>query len=683
MGTPRHAREDNLDRFNFILARVIVFVATALIVITGSSAVFKNLLAPEKLARARLIRAGYELNNASIFKAIEREDVVALKRLGLAGLDLNQPNTKGDTPLVMAVKSENLQMIRELETLGISTKQHDGTGRSVESLAMNARNHELTSFLLERGANPNVEVEPGMPAVAWAIQHEDPALLRMVLAAGADVSVDSKLGSPLYLALLSGDTAIIDQMISLSASPDSFSPANMPLGVAALELERPDLAQRLLNFGADPNLRGSDSSSILETAFARRDRETFELAMRMGGDLGAEMPDGKSMLEHAVVESDSDWMNLLLAHGADPNQRSKVAGNPLWWEKFNEGSPVEAELLLGAGADINAFDGGGVRPIDRAIEIDNHKMVRYLFSRGATTSGHLWYPLQDKNHDMMRLLLAKNREEVNNPAASGLSPFAYTIMKADMTGAALLLEYGAKFESDEKPQGQSLLHWAIANKNTDMAELLLDMGADPNERLPNSPSSEFKSKLQEHGNLTFYLTKDRGLTPIMVAAGSRQLEMAQLLMKKGASRSKNTYGWKRWPVSFAIGAKDMPMAQLMLGREPETNGYSRKVVINLSTQRLTFYENGKATYSTRVSTGKRGYRTPTGTFIITDKERLRHSTIYGSAMPYFQRLSGSAIGMHQGNCPGYAASHGCIRMPWTGAKAMYYKTKVGDIIEVQ
>ncbi|MEM1297020.1 MAG: L,D-transpeptidase family protein [Verrucomicrobiota bacterium] len=46
-------------------------------------------------------------------------------------------------------------------------------------------------------------------------------------------------------------------------------------------------------------------------------------------------------------------------------------------------------------------------------------------------------------------------------------------------------------------------------------------------------------------------------------------------------------------------------------------------------------------------------------------------------------MSGSAIGMHQGNCPGYAASHGCIRMPWSSSKSLYYKTKVGDIVVVQ
>ena len=69
--------------------------------------------------------------------------------------------------------------------------------------------------------------------------------------------------------------------------------------------------------------------------------------------------------------------------------------------------------------------------------------------------------------------------------------------------------------------------------------------------------------------------------------------------------------------------------------------------------------------------------------MITDKAKLRYSTLYGAAMPFFMRLSGSAVGMHQGNCPGYPASHGCIRLPYTYAKAFFGVAQVGDIIVVE
>ena len=48
---------------------------------------------------------------------------------------------------------------------------------------------------------------------------------------------------------------------------------------------------------------------------------------------------------------------------------------------------------------------------------------------------------------------------------------------------------------------------------------------------------------------------------------------------------------------------------------------------------------------------------------ISDKHRHHNSTIYGSSMPYFMRLSCAAFGLHQGYVPSYPASHGCIRVP--------------------
>jgi lipoprotein-anchoring transpeptidase ErfK/SrfK len=47
-------------------------------------------------------------------------------------------------------------------------------------------------------------------------------------------------------------------------------------------------------------------------------------------------------------------------------------------------------------------------------------------------------------------------------------------------------------------------------------------------------------------------------------------------------------------------------------------------------------------------------------------------------MPYFMRLSCREIGLHAGVCPGYPASHGCIRMPHGEVRAFFGVLKIGD-----
>jgi lipoprotein-anchoring transpeptidase ErfK/SrfK len=51
-------------------------------------------------------------------------------------------------------------------------------------------------------------------------------------------------------------------------------------------------------------------------------------------------------------------------------------------------------------------------------------------------------------------------------------------------------------------------------------------------------------------------------------------------------------------------------------------------------------------------------------------------------MPYFQRLSCSDFGLHQGVVPGYPASHGCIRVPAGNAAKLFTMTEAGDRVRI-
>lgn len=103
-----------------------------------------------------------------------------------------------------------------------------------------------------------------------------------------------------------------------------------------------------------------------------------------------------------------------------------------------------------------------------------------------------------------------------------------------------------------------------------------------------------------------------------------------------------------------------------------------RIVISLPRQRLWVFEGDELVASSRVSTGKPGHRTPVGTFRILQKQVHHHSNIYDNApMPYMQRLTNYGIALHAGHVPGYPASHGCIRMPWSFAKKLYKLTDKG------
>lgn len=134
-------------------------------------------------------------------------------------------------------------------------------------------------------------------------------------------------------------------------------------------------------------------------------------------------------------------------------------------------------------------------------------------------------------------------------------------------------------------------------------------------------------------------------------------------------------------MNFATDHSDIKMMRLLLGRDPLRE--DRQIIISLSEQRARLLDSaGNEVFVTKISTGRKGHSTPTGEFVITDKYREWTSTIYHASMPYFQRLSCAAFGMHQGVLPGYPASHGCIRLPAENAAKLYALTQTGDRVRI-
>jgi hypothetical protein len=107
------------------------------------------------------------------------------------------------------------------------------------------------------------------------------------------------------------------------------------------------------------------------------------------------------------------------------------------------------------------------------------------------------------------------------------------------------------------------------------------------------------------------------------------------------------------------------------------------IIVSLKAQRAYAYRNGVPIGVSSVSTGKAGHETPTGIFVILQKEIDHKSSLYDDApMPYMQRLTWDGIALHAGNLPGYPASHGCIRLPAAFAKLLFRITKLGLTVVV-
>jgi hypothetical protein len=111
---------------------------------------------------------------------------------------------------------------------------------------------------------------------------------------------------------------------------------------------------------------------------------------------------------------------------------------------------------------------------------------------------------------------------------------------------------------------------------------------------------------------------------------------------------------------------------------PREAGEPIMAIVSIKTQQVTFYDADGWILRAPVSTGTTGRETPAGVFALLEKDKDHHSSLYDDAwMPNMQRITWNGIALHGGPLPGYAASHGCVRMPYGFAEKMFDKTRIG------
>jgi L,D-transpeptidase catalytic domain len=116
-------------------------------------------------------------------------------------------------------------------------------------------------------------------------------------------------------------------------------------------------------------------------------------------------------------------------------------------------------------------------------------------------------------------------------------------------------------------------------------------------------------------------------------------------------------------LTFALGAPVPPRSQLRANEytwHPETSPKGPVlVVISLPEQQAYVYRNGILIGRTTISSGRAGHRTPTGVFVVLEKQQKHYS-----------------------NLPGYPDSHGCVRLPKEFSELLFGVTKIGTTVVV-
>jgi len=199
---------------------------------------------------------------------------------------------------------------------------------------------------------------------------------------------------------------------------------------------------------------------------------------------------------------------------------------------------------------------------------------------------------------------------------------------------------------------------------------------------------------------------------------------AWLAAEERLIESPTPYHWEEAPQAHVIKKPDrrtpgVSNEQRALGGKtytPANPSGPKKIYVDLSGQKAYVVKGDWIQAITRISSGRKAFPTPSGSYKVSQKVTNHRSNLYGdyvdasgkvvkadidtridpapegatyrgASMPFFLRLREAnnrvhGVGFHAGFLPGYAASHGCIRLPYDMAQWLFQNTGEGTQVKI-
>jgi len=433
--------------------------------------------------------------------------------------------------------------------------------------------------------------------------------------------------------------------------------------------------------GPEPLVRSTVSGDEFVRAIATHRTSLIDFYLSQHLDLNARAAQGRPLILAAALQEDWTTVRRLLDAGASVDLADENKLSPLMIAAMQGNVDMVREFISRV-TNLEATDRNGWSALHYAVASGKMETVNLLLSvmpiLEVGNSGPLDAALDAGDEKIIGAIAGRlaRMQDWTNATRRALG-VALAIDDRDLV--RLLLK---KHAAPPTPEGKKvpLLAYAIASHDAKLFNTLIECGADPNTTLPSHYDKDFLGILPAKG-LRNYIEDDKGVTVLMLAAGLGQAECVQELLDAGADRNRATGHYKMLALYLAAQTGQWRCTQILLGSGPPPERLH--IEISLASQHVSLVKDGVPVFSSVCSTGRNGYSTHAGEYVITDKERSHRSTIYKVEMPYFMRLSCLDFGMHEGAVPNHPASHGCIRLPGDAARKFFTEIPLGTVVTVQ
>jgi ankyrin len=278
--------------------------------------------------------------------------------------------------------------------------------------------------------------------------------------------------------------ALIEQKVDVNAPGKDSTPALHWM----VRVDDVDTARRLLRAGADPKLANRYGATPLSLALANGNAAMIQLLVEAGADLSAADPTGETALMQAVRVGNLESVKVLLEHGALVDTRDREFQQTALMVAVRANHPDVVKLLIERRSDVNATTRVGRTP-------------GWVLPNSVPGFGH--------GIGIVRGGLPDRGSRYLTPG--GLSPLLYAARDGRLESAKLLVDAGAQIEQRD-PNGITPLLMAITNNHMTVARFLIERGAD------------------------IHVTDWYGRTPLWAAVETRNMDVDNASFENGVDR---------------------------------------------------------------------------------------------------------------------------------------------------
>jgi len=522
----------------------------------------------------------------------------SIEALARGGVDINKPDENGIYPIFNAAERYDMAPILTLLSLGADINVRGADGKNVlyyaARIGQQHNNWNVFKALLEKGAELDLSRGKDAEALKEIAAAGAVDILRNALDKGEKFDPKSQAARDALLQSVQNNQRqaaqlLLERGVSVNGigkgknDEDTSTPLLM-----AMEKGHLELAEYLLDRGADPAAAGSDGHTPLLIACQS---DLTVLARRMM-QMGAKDPNVTSdclTLGMAASKGDLEAARAMLASGAGVNITDNDYATPLM-KAVENGDLAMARLLTQAGADIIYRGQWSLmnNVLSPAVEKGSLEMIRLLVE-SAKKSG---MEVEVFSKMIFRAAKRGDREIFDYLVSEGIGKRAFKTDCRDIllidaaTGGLIdlvkrLLDEGA--DPDVIGDDQSPLMAAAEAGHIELVKFLLEAGADVNRRKDLGMGSYSDMAITSaarggHADIVLLLL-ERGADPdglsnrnssaLYHSVENDDINIARIMLAHGAS--PNVFGLNEMsPLMLAAEKGSVTMLKLLLEHDPDT-----------------------------------------------------------------------------------------------------------------